>query len=131
MGRCGVSAVVTTELTQEQWQERFDTDFPRGLIIELSHGDIATDPTYTSPRVAVIGMNGIMPVVFTLVWNTSKSFEFSVASYKIEQTEPVVVADVISDDGQRWRWSSGVSDEVAGFLIPLRDDPYVTLKFED
>lgn len=128
MGRCGVPAM---ELTKEQWQERFDEDFPRGLIIEISYGDVETDPTYTSPRVAVTGMNGIMPRVYMVIWGTSKSFEFSVVSYKIAQTKPVVVADVMSDDGQRWRWSSGVSDEVAGFLIPLRDDPNVTLKFEE
>jgi hypothetical protein len=122
---------VSDELTQDQWQKRFDDDFPRGLIIELSYGDIATDPTYTSPRVSVTGMNGIMPMVYLSIVASSKSFDLSVASYKIEQTEPVVVADVISADGQRWRWSSGVSDEMAEILIPLRDDPNVTLKFED
>ena len=97
------------ELIREEWQTRFDEDFPRGLIIELSYGDVAMDPAYTSPRVAVTGMNGIMPMAYVSRVASSKSFDFSVASYKIAQTEPVVVADVISDDGQRWRWSSGVS----------------------
>jgi hypothetical protein len=119
------------ELTQEQWQTRFDEDFPRGLILELSYGDVETDPTYTSPRVAVTGMNGIMPMVYLSIVDSSKGFDFSVASYTIAQTEPVVVADVLTSEGWRCRWSSGVSDEMAAILIPLRDDPYVTRKFEE
>lgn len=110
------------ELTQTDWQERFDTDFPHGLIAEIDNGDPYTDPTYTCPRVVVVGMNGSMPMVVLPVVASSKSFTLSVVTYTTEGTDPVV-ASVIDAEGTRWHWSSGVSEEMAAVLTPLRDDP--------
>lgn len=63
------------------WQERFDADFPHGLVMRW-FGDVAS-PRYTIERVEVIAEQDAMPVIYLQVSGAQKSFEVHVLDYHV------------------------------------------------
>lgn len=108
------------QLTLDQWQVKFDSDFPRGINAEIDYGDSDSNPWYLFPRIVVLEMNELMPRIFAACLDVDKSFGMTVASYTVTQTDPLLVARVITDDGTNWIWSSGIGDDIAPALAEMR-----------
>src|SRR5215469_7745677 len=74
-------------------QLRFDQDFPEGL---LAAWDDPGGPvhTYPVPRVEVLSMAGLDPVVRLPVDDWAKTVDGTVVSYNVQQTQPCLVVRV-------------------------------------
>lgn len=105
----------------QQYQRRFDEDFPRGL---LASWDDPGGPefTYPVPRVEVIAMRGLDPQVMLPVDDWAKTVEGVVVSYRVDRTDPCLVARVIFRGSQdrHMLWSAGVGPQLAVRLVPVR-----------
>ena len=104
-----------------RYQQRFDADFPQGLLATWDDPG-GPEHTYPVPRVEVLDMLGLDPVVRLPVDDWAKTVDGTIVSYRVERTDPCLVARVIFRDypQRHMLWSAGVSSQLAARLIPAR-----------
>lgn len=97
-----------------RWQHKLDMDFPRGLLAawngraDLSHGDPMF--VYLCPRVEVVSMEGLDPVVFLPVPDFDKVVQpGSITKYEKVQSTPCKVVEVTFSGGRTMAWSDGLT----------------------
>lgn len=111
------------------WQDRFDRLFPSGVIVVRDTGDLDNDPVYRCPQITLLDMKDAMPRIFFAPGDWSaKSFIIQLVGWKLVHEDPTVFA-AADDTGQLWRFSNGLSEQLASELELLRGSPYQTREF--
>lgn len=96
-----------------KWQHKLDMDFPRGLLAawddhKEKHGGPAF--VYLVPRVEVVDMTGLDPVVFLPVPDFDKVVQpGTIAKYEQIQSRPCRLVQVTFGDGRTMSWSDGLT----------------------
>jgi hypothetical protein len=113
----------------EDWQTRLDGWFPSGVIVIRNTGDPDNDPVYRCPQITVLDMEGSMPRIYFAPGDWSgKSFMLRLVSWRHIQDDPIVFA-AADEIGQLWRFSNGLSEDLAAQLEALRGSPYQSRYF--
>lgn len=94
-----------------RWQEKIDREFPNGMVAAFVPGT----GNYLIPRVTVVRMAGLDPVVWFPVFSESvKTFgPVQVLSYEQIRSSPHRAVKVKFDNMETMVWSAAVSPEVA------------------
>lgn len=107
-----------------KWQERFDREFPRGVLLTAEGRPSAH--TYPCPRPEVMAMRGFDPVVFLDIPGYGRNMTGTVTGYETVQTSPCLVVKVTLDVGGQppevMLWSSNISDWQAMLMQRDRHD---------
>jgi hypothetical protein len=85
------------------------------------------DPTYTTPQITVVQLIGAMPQIYWVA-GYSKGFLLTLVSWKQVHDNPIVFA-AADREGQRWRFSNAISDELAAELGAARGDEFLSRDF--
>lgn len=105
----------------QRWQQRFDKDFPDGLV--ASWVGAPPEHSYHFARVEVVAMHGLNPVVFMDDPEWQKNVTGAVSSYSEVQHTPHLLASVTFEDTRRQMlWNAGLSQLEKSTLAPLRRD---------
>jgi hypothetical protein len=93
----------------QEWQQRFDEDFPRGALVAFEWPEQEDTLVYQTANIGVIGLddNGY-PLVLFLALGVDKDFSFSLVAYNKVQDKPLV-ARVTSAESQYW-FSAAISE---------------------
>lgn len=108
-------------MDEATWQNRFDTDFPHGLLATWRGQTGPEDPMYRIPRPQVIGSDGEEPVVRLDVWDTEKSFIIRITDYQlVEEHHPRRARITGAGYATAMYWSANISDELRRAMTPDR-----------
>lgn len=96
-----------------KWQHKLDMEWPRGLLATWEDGK-SPDGTpafvYVCPRVEVVGMSGLDPVVFLPVPDFDKVVQpGTISGYEQVQSKPCKVVQVTFGNGRQMDWSDGLT----------------------
>jgi len=97
-----------------KWQHRLDMDFPRGLLAAWNGKDDTGDRdphVYLCPRIEVVGMHGLDPLVFLPVPDFDKVVQpGAIQKYERVQSSPCKVVEVTFAGGRTMAWSDGLTE---------------------
>lgn len=119
--------------TLEEWQEKVESDFPKGALFYRSDWIDKSDDTIdfhltTALTVWAIDASGYPQVIF---WDSQddKDFRFSMMTYQQTQDNPLIVK-VTTQDNVVWYFVNSISDKVAneGWLQQRADEQAMALR---
>jgi hypothetical protein len=113
------------------WQEKFDHDFPDGLLAEkkkeppnappeVQAEDLTATPVLRVPRVEVLRMEDRLPHVIFVGQGWDIGVDGLVTSYTAMQEKPFLVMELALRDGPAFLLSAGVSDRLKRLLAKDR-----------
>lgn len=106
--------------TPEGWQAKLDRDFPQGAVCVWDEDE--ESPTYQVPRLQVVSLHGLDPVVALPLHGPEKVLgPFPVESYTVRQRKPVLEARVTLAGAQPMLWSAGVGPQLARAMSEDRE----------
>jgi hypothetical protein len=108
-------------MTDEQvarWQDKLDREFPRGMAVAFERGDV----NYIVPRVIVLHMEGLDPVVwFPVFAGSDKTFgPLKVTAYEQIRSSPRAVRVWLDTVRQPMVWSDTLDPQVVREMEPER-----------
>lgn len=115
------------------WQEKFDKDFPNGLLAskkkeppgsppEVMREDESVTPVLRVPRVEVLRMEGDLPHIIFVGQGWDIGADGLMTSCEVVQETPCLVLSVALKDGPTFWLSNGVSDRLKRLLSKDRQE---------